>query len=161
AESHMREKINDYWMSQGITIIDPKNTYIHKDVVIGQDSIIYPGAEIKGKTRIGEDCIIGSNSRIVDSTIGNNIEIQNSTILNSIINDRATIGQYAYIRPNSNIGVGVKIGDFVEVKNSTIGKDSKVSHLTYVGDGEIGEGVNLGCGTVFVNYDGKNKYKTI
>lgn len=161
AEAYMKEKINEYWMGQGVTMMDPSTTYIQRDVKIGQDTMIYPGTHLEGKTTIGENCIIGANSRIVSSTIGDHVEIQYSIILDSVIKNSAKIGPYAYIRPNSNIGEDAKIGDFVEVKNATIGKGSKASHLTYIGDAEVGKGVNLGCGTVFVNYDGKNKYRTI
>lgn len=160
-EAYMREKINKYWMNQGVTMIDPKTTYIQKDVIIGQDTILYPGVQLEGKTEIGENCMIGANSRIVSSRIGNHVEVQYSTILDSVIKNRAKIGPYAYIRPNSEIGEDVKIGDFVEVKNSTIGNHTKASHLTYIGDAQVGENVNLGCGTVFVNYDGEKKHKTI
>ncbi|RBP40617.1 bifunctional UDP-N-acetylglucosamine diphosphorylase/glucosamine-1-phosphate N-acetyltransferase GlmU [Garciella nitratireducens] len=161
AEFYMRQRINEYWMSQGVTMLDPKSTYIQKEVIIERDTILYPGVQLEGKTKIGQNCIIGANSRIVNSTIGDNVEIQCSTILDSKVKKYAKIGPYAYIRPNSEIGEDVKIGDFVEVKNSIIGNHTKASHLTYIGDAEVGEYVNLGCGTVFVNYDGKKKHKTI
>ena len=161
AEAIMRERINRYWMEQGVTMVDPKTTYILKDVVIGQDTTLYPGVQIEGKSRIGENCTIGANSRIVSSEIGDNVEIQFSTILESRIDEGSKIGPYAYLRPKSIIGKHVKIGDFVEVKNSTIGDHSKASHLSYIGDADVGEGVNVGCGVVFVNYDGKNKHRTL
>ena len=124
-------------------------------------STLYPGVQIEGKSRIGENCTIGANSRIVSSEIGDNVEIQFSTILESRIDEGSKIGPYAYLRPKSIIGKHVKIGDFVEVKNSTIGDHSKASHLSYIGDADVGEGVNVGCGVVFVNYDGKNKHRTL
>ncbi|SCG84236.1 UDP-N-acetylglucosamine pyrophosphorylase [Proteiniborus sp. DW1] len=161
AEKIMRKRINSTHMTNGVTIINPENTYIDADVRIERDTIIYPGVIIEGKTRIGEDSIIGHNSRIVDSVIGNRVEIQISTIIESKIDDDAHIGPYAYLRPNSEIGRNVKIGDFVEVKNSKIDDNSKASHLSYIGDAIVGKGVNIGCGTVFVNYDGKKKHKTI
>lgn len=161
AEKIMRKRINNSHMANGVTIIDPDNTYIDNDVEIERDTIIYPGAIIEGKTSIGEDCIIGQNSRIIDSRIGNNVEIQISTIIESRIDDNAHIGPYAYLRPNSDIGKNVKIGDFVEVKNAKIDDNSKASHLSYIGDAIVGKGVNIGCGTVFVNYDGKKKHKTV
>ena len=116
---------------------------------------------LKGKTKIGTNCIIEMNSSIENSTIGNNTEVKNSTIIDSIIGENTTVGPYAYLRPKSNIGNNVKIGDFVEVKNATIGDNSKASHLSYIGDAEVGKNVNIGCGVVFVNYDGKNKFKSI
>lgn len=161
AERILKERINKKHMENGITIIDPSNTYIGVDVEIGQDTIVYPGNILEGNTKIGENCVLYPNSRIVNSTIGNEVEIQNSVILDSQVGDETTVGPFAYIRPESNIGKKVRIGDFVEIKKSTIGDDTKVSHLTYIGDAEVGNGCNFGCGTVVVNYDGKNKHKTI
>ncbi|QXM07221.1 bifunctional UDP-N-acetylglucosamine diphosphorylase/glucosamine-1-phosphate N-acetyltransferase GlmU [Crassaminicella indica] len=161
AEKVMRERILTKHMEDGVTIIDPKNTYIEKNVKIGIDTVIYPGVILKGDTSIGEDCIIGHNTRIENSTIKDQVQIQNSTIIDSFIDQGCTIGPYAYLRPNSRLGKKVKIGDFVEVKNSSIDDGSKASHLAYVGDAEVGKNVNIGCGVVFVNYDGKNKHKTI
>lgn len=157
----MKKRINDRLMDLGVTIIDPEHTYIGKDVVIDYDTIIYPGANIEGNTSIGKGCIVGANTHIVDSQIGDEVEIQSSTILKSQVKKATKIGPYAYIRPNCTIGERVKIGDFVEVKNSIMGNDSKASHLTYIGDAEVGSRVNLGCGVVFVNYDGKKKDRTI
>ena len=136
-------------------------TYIDKEVKIGIDTIIYPGTILEGNTVIGEDCIIGPNSRIVSCKIGNKVEVNNSIAIESSVGDDTHIGPFAYLRPGSNIGKEVKIGDFVEVKKSTVGDFTKVSHLTYIGDAEIGKNVNLGCGVVVVNYDGKKKNKTI
>ena len=161
AEAYMRKSINEYWMNQGVTMIDPDTSYIHKDVVIGKDTIIYPGSQIEGSTIIGSNCIIGAHCRIISSIIEDDVEIQFSTILDSTVKNGAKIGPYAYIRPHCTIGENVKIGDFVEVKNSSIGNNSKASHLTYIGDAEVGEDVNIGCGVVFVNYDGYKKHKTI
>ncbi len=161
AQNIMQKKILSDLMDQGVTIIDPQNTYIDKSVSVGGDTIIYPGVILKEKTRVGEDCIIGHNSRIENSTLGNRVQIQSSTIIESTVDDNCSIGPYAYLRPKSKLGRNVKIGDFVEVKNSIIGDGSKASHLAYIGDAEVGKNVNIGCGVVFVNYDGKNKYKII
>jgi len=161
AEAVMRRRIIEKWMDMGVTFIDPQNTYIDKDVKIGNDTIIYPGVILKGKTEIGEDCIIGHNCRIEDSRIADKVEIQSSTILQSFVGEGCHIGPYAYLRPNSKLGKNIKIGDFVEVKNSSIGDGSKASHLAYIGDAEVGKNVNIGCGVVFVNYDGKNKHRTV
>lgn len=160
-ERILQKRINDKLMENGVTIIDPSNTYINDSVFVGQDTIIYPGVIIEGNTKIGTKCIIGHNSRIRECVLGDNVEIQSSTLQESIINKGTSIGPYAYIRPNCIIGERVKIGDYVEVKNSIIGNDTKVSHLTYIGDAEVGDRVNLGCGVVFVNYNGKKKQKTI
>ena len=161
AETLMRKRINEFHLLNGVTIIDQAATYIEAGVTIGQDTTIYPGVMLKGNTIIGSECIIEMNSSITNSTIGNNTEINNSTIIDSKVGDNTTVGPYAYLRPNSNIGNNVKIGDFVEVKNATIEDNSKASHLSYIGDAHVGKDVNIGCGVVFVNYDGKNKFKSI
>lgn len=160
-ERILKLRINRKHMDNGVTIIDPSNTYIGSEVKIGQDTIIYPGNYIEGNTEIGSECILYSNSRISNSIIGHKVTIQSSVILDSKIGEETTVGPFAYIRPESNIGKHARIGDFVEIKKSTIGDNTKVSHLTYIGDAEVGENCNFGCGTVVVNYDGKNKYKTI
>lgn len=159
AEKVLRKRVNQKAMEEGAIIIDPDNTYISEEAVIGRDSIIYPNVSIEGKTIIGEDCIIGNNSIIRDSNIGDKVEILNSTIVESEVGNNTKIGPYAYLRPNSRLGENVKIGDFVEVKNSKIGDGTKASHLAYIGDATVGKSVNIGCGAVFVNYDGVNKHK--
>lgn len=161
AEEIMRKRINTMHMVNGVTIIDVNSTYIEADVEIGNDTIICPGAMIKGKTIIGSNCTIGMNCSISNSRIGDKTEVESSTIIDSIVGNNTTVGPYAYLRPKSNIGNNVKIGDFVEVKNSTIEDNSKASHLAYIGDAYVGKNVNIGCGTVFVNYDGKNKFKSV
>ena len=153
-------KVNKKHMENGVIIIDPNNTYIDSDVKIGMDTIIYPGSMIEKGTVIGEDCKIGPSTRLTNVKVGNNTTIKSSTCMDSNIGDNSTVGPYAYIRPNSVIGKNVKIGDFVEVKNSVIDEGTKVSHLTYIGDSDVGKNINFGCGTVTVNYDGKNKFRT-
>lgn len=161
AEKIMRKKVNEYHMLNGVTIIGPENTYIDTDVTIGMDTIIYPGTILEGNTVIGEDCIVGPCSKISNTNISDRVKIQFTTALNSKIGSDTVVGPYAYIRPNSNIGSHVKIGDFVEVKNSIIDDGTKVSHLTYIGDSDVGKNINFGCGTVTVNYDGKKKFRTV
>jgi len=148
-------------MESGVTMLDPNSTYIDEEVEIGMDTVIYPGTILEGKTVIGEDCIIGPNSRFVNAVIGNEVEVSNSIILESFVGDNTQVGPFAYIRPGSKIGSKVKIGDFVEIKKSVIGDKSKVPHLAYVGDAELGRNVNYGCGSITANYDGKNKHKTV
>ncbi len=159
-EKIMRRRNNEKHMEMGVTIIDPENTYIDGSVEIGQDTIIYPGVILEGATTIGSDCVIRQNTRIIDTTIGNNVYIEASVIEESKINNNTKIGPYAHLRPNSNIGENVKLGNFVEVKNSNIGNNTKSSHLTYIGDADLGEDINVGCGVVFVNYDGENKFRS-
>jgi len=161
AEEIMRGRINEKHMRNGVTIINPSNTHISIEAEIGRDTIIKPGVVIEGHTVIGEDCIIGPNSQIVASQIGDRTSIVNSVVLNSLVGEDTSVGPFAHIRPESNLGNHVKIGNFVEVKKSSLGNDTKVSHLSYIGDAEVGRDVNIGCGSITVNYDGKNKYKTI
>lgn len=161
AERIMRLDVNKMHMANGVTLIDTNSIYIDKNVKIGRDTIIYPNCHIKGNSVIGEDCIIRENTTIEDSHIEDHVTIKSSTILSSKVGARTTIGPYAYLRPKSVLGEDVKIGDFVEVKNAEIGNGSKASHLSYIGDAVVGKNVNIGCGVVFVNYDGKNKFKSI
>ncbi len=161
AEALMRERINKAHMMAGVTFADPKTAYIDTEVRIGADTWIGPGVILKGKTVIGEDCVIGQNCRIVDSVVGNGVTIQSSTLLESTVGDETTIGPYAYLRPHAHLGRKGKIGDLVEVKNANIGDGSKASHLAYIGDADVGRDVNIGCGVVFVNYDGINKYRSV
>lgn len=161
ASSLLRRRILDRLMKDGVTLIDPASTYIDADVAIGPDTTIYPGTHLEGATRIGEDCIIGPGTRVVASTVGDGVEIAGSVILESEIRDRAKIGPYAYIRPGSVIGEKVKIGDFVEIKNSSVGEKTKIPHLAYIGDSEIGRNCNIACGVITVNYDGRGKHKTV
>ncbi len=152
--------INEMHMRNGVTIADPSSTYIENNVKIGMDTYIGPNTFIMGGSVIGEECQI-SGSRIDSGIIGDTTDILNSVIVQSKVGSNVHIGPFAYLRPNSNIADNVKIGDFVEVKNTNVGKGTKVSHLTYLGDADIGERVNFGCGTVIVNYDGKKKYRCV
>jgi bifunctional UDP-N-acetylglucosamine pyrophosphorylase/glucosamine-1-phosphate N-acetyltransferase len=162
AERYMRErKLNDL-MINGVTIIDPSNTYIRPSVSIGRDSVIYPNTFLEGNTTIGEDCVVYPNVRIIDSRLGNGVVIRDSClIMGGEIGDRATIGPFAQLRPEAIIKRGAKIGNFVEVKKSTVGEGSKAMHLSYIGDTTIGRGVNIGAGTITCNYDGFKKYPTV
>ena len=160
AERIMRSRINETHMRNGVTIIDPANTYIEADVQIGQDTVIYPGTMIKGQSVIGTECVIGPNSEIDACEIGNETVIRQSAAFNSSIGSNVNIGPFAHIRPDSKILDEVKIGNFVEIKKAVFGKGSKASHLSYIGDAEVGSDVNIGCGSITVNYDGKNKFLT-
>jgi bifunctional UDP-N-acetylglucosamine pyrophosphorylase/glucosamine-1-phosphate N-acetyltransferase len=161
ASEFMRKTILEGLMKSGVTIINPDNTYIDAEVTIGIDTVIFPGTIIEGRTKVGEDCIIGPNSRIVDSDIGSQVEINNSVVLQSKIGDGTRVGPFAYIRPECSIGKKVKIGDFVELKKSVVGDKTKIPHLAYIGDSEIGRNSNIACGVITVNYDGCAKHKTI
>ncbi|MBC7959630.1 MAG: bifunctional UDP-N-acetylglucosamine diphosphorylase/glucosamine-1-phosphate N-acetyltransferase GlmU [Vallitaleaceae bacterium] len=156
----MQKRINEAHMRNGVGMIDPDQVYISKEVQIDRDTVLYPGTILEGNTKIGAHCSIGPQSRIVNSSVDAHTSVECSTVLNSKIGSETHIGPYAYIRPNCSIGDGVKIGDFVEIKNAVIGNGTKVSHLTYIGDADVGEKVNFGCGTVVVNYDGVHKHRT-
>lgn len=156
-----REKINNDHILNGVTFIDKNTAYIGSEVTIGKDTIIYPNVILEGKAIIGENCVIRSNTRISNSVISDNVNIEASIILESTVGSFTNVGPFAYIRPNSEIGSHVKIGDFVEIKNAVIGDNTKASHLTYIGDSDIGENINFGCGTVTVNYDGDKKFRTV
>lgn len=160
AERCMRERINRQHLLNGVTIVDPANTYIDSDVVIGRDTTILPGTILRGKTVIGEDCIIGPQAEIIDSQIGHDVIIRYAVLDQAEVGERTTVGPYAYLRPGAKIGRDAKIGDFVEIKNSQIGNGSKVPHLSYVGDADVGANVNIGCGVITANYDGINKNRT-
>jgi len=161
AEQELKVRINKKHLAEGVQMIDMYSVYIHPDVQIGKDTVIYPGTFILGNTTIGEECVIGPNSYIVNSKIGNKCHVWFSVIEDSKIKDNVKVGPYAHLRPNSILEEGVKIGNFVEVKNSKVGRNTKSAHLTYIGDADIGENVNLGCGTIFVNYDGYKKHRTV
>ncbi len=148
-------------LERGVLVCDLTSTWVEPQVEVGCGSSILPHSLLRGDTVVGENCQIGPAARIENSRVGDAVSVRDSTVLYSTIGDRSTIGPYAYLRPNSDIGKAVKIGDFVEVKNSQVDDGAKVSHLSYIGDGFVGKNVNIGCGTVFVNYDGFNKHRTV
>ena len=153
--------ILDKLMDNGVTIINPEQTYIDSTVEIGMDTVIYPGAVIEGETVIGENCEIRGDSELTNARVGNNVQIRHSVITDSEVGDGTSIGPFAQIRPGTKLGESVKIGNFVETKKSFVDDGAKVSHLSYIGDAEVGKRTNIGCGSITVNYDGVNKYKTI
>ena len=161
AQKVLQRRVNNDLMDNGVTIVDPKTTYIGSDVKIGIDSIIEPNTKIYGHTTIGENCIIGSSSEIVDSIILDNTQIIYSHIYDCTIKNNVKIGPYARLRQNCIIEDDVNIGNFVELKKTLFGQRSKTAHLSYLGDAIIGDDVNIGCGTITVNYDGKKKHQTI
>lgn len=161
AEEAMRRRINEMHMRNGVTMRIPESIYIEDGVEIGTDTEIQPNVTIKSGTKIGSDCVIGSGSVLDGAVIHDNVDILSSVILNSEVDAGTHVGPFAYIRPNCHVGKDVKVGDFVELKNSNIDDGTKISHLTYIGDSDVGKRVNFGCGTVTCNYDGKNKYRTV
>ncbi len=161
ANKIMHKRVNTMHMRNGVTFVDPDSTYIDEGVIIGSDTVIEAGVCLKGQTVIGEDCFIGAQSEIVDSKLEDNVTVKHSVIEGSLVHSGADVGPFAHLRPNAEIGQDVHIGNFVEVKNASIDQGTKVGHLTYVGDAKLGKDINVGCGVVFVNYDGKNKHQTV
>lgn len=155
------DRIRKYWMMEGVTIINPSSVFIDAEVEIAQDVIIHPFSIMKGHTRIEENCVIGPATLIENCHCQKGCKIENSVARDSIIGEDCNIGPYAYLRPQTRLAKGVKIGDFVEIKNSSIGEGSKIPHLSYIGDSEIGKNVNIGAGTITCNYDGSHKHKTV
>lgn len=160
AESWMKAHINRKHMLNGVTLLDPMNTYIGADVEIGEDTIIYPNVVIFGNTKIGKNVRILSNSFLQDAQIGDDVIIDSSKIVDSQVDAHTTVGPMTHLRGHTHIHENCRIGNFVEFKNSDFNDNSKCAHLTYIGDSDFGKGINVGCGVVTVNYDGKNKYRT-
>lgn len=160
AHALLRGQIVQRHLDAGVLILDPERTIIEADVRIGAGTMVYPGNLLMGKTVIGAGCTLYQNNRLQNATVGSGTTVESSVLLDCTVGERTTVGPYAYVRPQSDIGDGCRIGDFVEIKNSRIGNGTKVSHLTYVGDSDLGQHINLGCGVVFVNYDGKTKSRS-
>ncbi len=161
ATAILRRRINRAHMRAGITMIDPEHTYIDAGVKIGRDCTIYPGVVLEGNTVIGEGTTLYPACRIADSQFGKYCAAQGVVSKDAIVGDHVTLGPYVNLRPGTNLGNKCKIGNYIEVKNSNVGEGSKLPHLSYIGDGDVGRHVNLGCGTVFVNYDGYKKHRTV
>jgi bifunctional UDP-N-acetylglucosamine pyrophosphorylase/glucosamine-1-phosphate N-acetyltransferase len=157
----IRSRINAELMAGGVTLLDPDTTYVDADVRVGRDTVIHPLTFLEGSTRVGSGCELGPSTRIVDSRVGDGASVQLSVVRGSRIGRRAAVGPFASIRPGTDLAEGAKVGTFVEVKASRIGRGSKVPHLSYVGDATIGRGSNVGAATVTVNYDGYDKHPTV
>lgn len=147
-------------LDAGVRMMDPDTVYVEESVTVGAGTLLLPGTILRGRTTIGPNCEIGPNTMLTDCTVGEGVTINSSQCTESVIDAGAHVGPFAYIRPNCHVGRDVKVGDFVELKNSSIGDGTKISHLTYVGDADVGQRVNFGCGTVLVNYDGNRKYRS-
>ncbi len=158
-ETLFRDRIVRAHIRAGVRVMDPAAVYIDPRVAIGRGTVLLPGTILRGETRIGSGCTIGPNAMVRDCVIGDETEVNASQVNESTIGCRTHVGPFAYVRPGCTIGDDIKVGDFVEVKNSTLGDGTKISHLTYVGDSDVGRHVNFGCGTVTTNYDGVKKYR--
>ncbi len=161
AEEILRRRILDAHMRNGVTVRDPASTHIEATVEIGRDTVVLPGTFLRGETRIGSDCVIGPSSDLLDTVVEDGATVEHSVGRGARVGSEASVGPYAYLRPGAVLGRKSKVGAYCEIKNTTIGDGSKVPHLSYVGDTEIGEGANLGAGTITANYDGVNKSRTV
>jgi bifunctional UDP-N-acetylglucosamine pyrophosphorylase/glucosamine-1-phosphate N-acetyltransferase len=160
AETELRARINRRWMRDGVTMVDPARTYVDATVEIDPDVRILPGTILEGRTSIGQGSVIGPDCHLVDAIVGERTTITNAVVRDAEIGDECSVGPYAYVRPGTRLATGVKVGTYVEVKNSDVGEGTKIPHLSYVGDADIGADSNLGASTITANYDGKNKHRT-
>ena len=160
AQQVAQRRILEEHMRNGVTIVDPGSTRIDATVSIGRDTVIEPFAQLKGSTTIGSNTVIGAMSTVIDSQVGDQVTILHSHLTGARVDDGATVGPFAYLRPDAHLHPKAKAGTFVEIKNSEIGAGTKVPHLSYIGDADIGEGTNIGAGNITANYDGKNKHRT-
>ncbi|MBA3358785.1 MAG: bifunctional UDP-N-acetylglucosamine diphosphorylase/glucosamine-1-phosphate N-acetyltransferase GlmU [Thermoleophilaceae bacterium] len=144
----------------GVTFLNPSSTRVEAGVEIGEETTVEAGVTLRGTTRVGAGCVLGPATTITDSTLGDGVTALHAYLVEAEVDDRATLGPFAYLRPGARIGAGAKIGTFVEVKNSSIGADTKIPHLSYIGDADVGENSNIGAGNITANYDGKNKHRT-
>ncbi len=161
ANQILRDRIAEQHMLSGVTLIDPQNTYIDYEVQIGRDTVIYPNCYLMGKTSLGQNCVVEPGCKIMDTKVGNFVTIKASSVISeSILEDRVEVGPLAHLRPQTILKEGSRIGNFVEVKKSVIGKGTKANHLSYIGDATLGERVNVGAGTITCNYDGQKKNPT-
>jgi bifunctional UDP-N-acetylglucosamine pyrophosphorylase/glucosamine-1-phosphate N-acetyltransferase len=162
AEAVLRRRINRRWMTEGVTMFDPDTIFVGTEASLGRDVVLYPNVRIEGKTKLGDACTVYPGSRIVDSTVANGVTVKDCSVIEeSDIASGAQVGPFAHLRPGSVIGAGARIGNFVEVKKSTIGAGSKANHLSYIGDTTVGRDVNIGAGVITCNYDGYEKHRTV
>jgi bifunctional UDP-N-acetylglucosamine pyrophosphorylase/glucosamine-1-phosphate N-acetyltransferase len=160
AQQIAQRRILEEHMRNGVTIVDPGSTRIDATVSIGKDTVIEPFAQLRGATAVGADSLIGAMSTLIDSQIGDGVTVLHSHLTQARVDDGATVGPFAYLRPDAHLHPKAKAGTFVEIKNSEIGAGTKVPHLSYIGDTDIGEGTNIGAGNITANYDGRNKHRT-
>jgi len=159
ADPAERERINAAHAQNGVVLIDPKATYIGAQVRIGPGTVLYPGNVLEGQTTVGANCTLLPNNRLRDTRVADGVTLESVVAVGAEVGAGTSVGPFAFLRAGAKVGAGCRIGDFVEIKNSTVGDLTRISHLTYVGDADLGEDINLGCGVVFVNYDGKHKHR--
>jgi bifunctional UDP-N-acetylglucosamine pyrophosphorylase/glucosamine-1-phosphate N-acetyltransferase len=161
AEAALRKRINQHWMLEGVTLLDPQSTFIDSGVTIGQDTVVWPNTMLLGTTAIGEDCIVGPNTVIRSSRVGNACRIEAAVVELAVIENNVDVGPFAHLRKGAQLGDGVHMGNFGEIKNSTLAPGVKMGHFSYIGDATIGPNVNIGAGTITANYDGEKKNPTV
>ncbi len=161
AETVMRRRILERLMDAGVTIIDPATTYVHGGVRVGRDTVIHPQSYLEGATIVGSRCTIGPQARLVDAVLDDSVTVVASSVTKSQVGEGTSIGPYSHLRPDNRVGRFVEIGNYAEMKNSTVGDYTKVHHMSYLGDATVGTRVNIGAGTITCNYDGKGKYPTV
>ena len=147
-------------LAAGVILMDPAAVWVEPQVIVGKGTVLLPGTILRGSTEVGENCTIGPNVMLTDSRVEDNVTINTAQVEDSLIRRNCEIGPYTHIRPHCDVGEGSKIGAFVQLKNCNLGAGTKMAHLTYVGDADVGERVNFGCGTVTCNYDGNAKFRT-
>ncbi len=161
AEAVLRQRINDQWMAEGVTLVDPATTYIEPSVVLGRDTVVLPNTYLQGRSLIGEDCVLGPNTIIRDTAIGHRCTVEYSVLEGAFLADEVELGPFARLRPGARLERGVHLGNFGEVKNSTLGPGTHMGHFSYIGDSTVGAHVNIGAGTITCNYDGVKKSRTV
>ena len=161
AEAAMQSRIRERWMLEGVTLVDPSNTYIDVGVTLGRDTVVHPNTHLRGRTRIGERCVIGPNAVVRDSVVGDGCTVVASMLEEATLEVGVDVGPFSHLRPGSHIGQGSHVGNFVEVKESSLGREVKAGHFSYIGDATVGDGVNIGAGMVTANFDGDDKHLTV
>jgi bifunctional UDP-N-acetylglucosamine pyrophosphorylase / glucosamine-1-phosphate N-acetyltransferase len=160
-EAVLRERTLDRLMTEGVTLLDPAATYVEPGVTVGRDTVLYPGVRLEGRTTIGEACVVGTGCHLTDMTIGDHVLFRPYCIVaGSVVEADAVLGPFARLRPGTHIEAGADIGNFIEIKKSRIGRGVKAHHVGYLGDTTVGEGANIGAGTITCNYDGERKHRT-
>ena len=160
AESAMQARIRERWMLDGVTLVDPAAVYIDVGVTLGRDTVVHPNTHLRGRTSIGQGCVIGPNAVIVDSDVGDGCTVVASMLEGATLETGADVGPFSHLRPGARVGPGSHVGNFVEIKDSTLGREVKAGHFSYIGDATVGDGANIGAGAVTANYDGADKRRT-
>ena len=160
AETSLQERTRERWMLEGVTLVDPAATYIDVGVTLGRDTVVHPNTHLRGRTRIGEGCVIGPNAVIRDSVIGDRCTVVASMLEEATLEADADVGPFSHLRPGAHVGRESHVGNFVEIKDSSLGRDVKAGHFSYIGDATVGDGANIGAGAVTANYDGDDKHRT-